>query len=205
MASPLEVGKATALLAAASTERNRLKRHLLVGAALREILSGEPVIVGGTAEEYWTADDYHQTDLDLCASITPESRNRLIRAGFRQEGRHWLRDDIAVAVEFPDSRIDGDFSKTVLVTVAGGAARVIGIDDLYIDRLRQATVREEQEGVEFHSALAVAAGCFDVIDWPYVRLRIREISESPREGQVGVAMRKLDSKIRRRVRKSVDD
>lgn len=156
-------------------------------------------MVGGTAEEYWTADEYQQTDLDLCVLLDAKGKRILTDAGFKQHGRHWVREDIAVAVEFPDSRIDGDVSRTVLVPVGGGAARLIGVDDLYLDRLRQATVREEAEGTEFHSALAVAVACFEQIDWGYVRKQIDEALKS--ESVAGKSMRRLDSKIRGRVRR----
>ena len=154
--------------------------------------------MGGTAEEYWTAAEYHQTDLDLCLYLTPEDRARLKALGFRREGRHWAHPRINVAVEFPDSRIDGDENRTTEEPVGDGAARIIGLDDLYLDRLRQATIEERSEGVEFKSALAVVAARFEDLDWRYVHRRIREITE--KEGSVGASMKRLDSRIRRRVR-----
>jgi hypothetical protein len=194
--------RAEALLARAASEVDRLDRHLLVAAALRELLPEEPIVVGGTAEEFWTADEYHETDLDLCVRVDAESERRLRSIGFVREGRHWIRDDIAVAVEFPDSRIDGDLGRTVLKRFRGGAARIIGVDDLYVDRLRQATVQEHHEGIEFHSALAVLAACFEQIDSSYVRRRIDRIVDA--EQVVGRSMRRIDSKLRRRVRKVIE-
>ena len=79
-----------------------------------------------------------------------------------------------------------------------GTAAIIGVDDLYLDRLRQATAPLRPEGsVEFHSALAVAAGAFDRIDRRYVLRRIREIGRD--DPSIGRAMRRLDSRIRRQV------
>jgi hypothetical protein len=194
----VNISKARSLLRLARAERERLTRHLLVAAALREVLSGDPIVVGGTAEEYWTAAEYHETDLDLCAYLTREDRAVLTGLGFRREGRHWTHPRINVAAEFPGSRIDGDEARTIEVPVGPGAARVIGLDDLYLDRLRQATIDERREGVEFQAALAVVAARYEDIDWPYVRGRIEAISDT--EGSVGGSMRRLDSKIRRRVR-----
>jgi hypothetical protein len=193
--------KAEVLFNRAAATRDRLERHLLVAAALRELLPREPIVVGGTAEEFWTADEYHETDLDLCVLMDPESMRRLRAAGFRREGRHWVRQDITVAVEFPESRIDGDESRTVLKRFRGGAARIIGVDDLYIDRLRQATLREDQEGIEYHSALAVFGGCFEDLDARYIRRRIDQVVRT--EPLVGRSMRKIDSKIRRRVKRAL--
>src|SRR5436190_2110398 len=79
-------------------------------AALRRILSHDPIVVGGTAEEYWTAADYHETDLDMCVQLSKVDRSTLAGYGFEREGRHWVSElgKYTVAVEFPESRIDGD-------------------------------------------------------------------------------------------------
>jgi hypothetical protein len=105
-----------------------------------------------------------------------------------------------VAVEFPASRIDGDETRTVAVSVESGTARIIGLDDLYLDRLRQATM-SQHDGVEFNSALAVVAARYDDIDWAYVADRIAQITE--REGPVGDSMKKIDSLLRSRVRRAL--
>jgi transcriptional regulator with XRE-family HTH domain len=105
-------------------------------------------------------------------------------------------------VEFPEAMIEGDESRTVEVEVAGEASvRIIGVDDLYLDRVRQATVNEPVEGIEFHSALAVAAGAFEEIDWRYVSA---QISATRRRGELlGGSMSRIDRRIRRRVRRAL--
>lgn len=192
----MSVSKAKRLLAEASREPVRLRRHLLVAAALREVFRSEPIVVGGTAEEFWTADEYHETDLDVCVPIGAEEKRELGRLGFRREGRHWVRRE--VVVEIPDSQIDGDVARTRLEPVSQGAARIIGVDDLYVDRLRQATMSERDEGIDFHSALAVAGACYEIIGWAYVSKRVRET-----EAFVGEPMKRIDAKIRRRVRREL--
>jgi hypothetical protein len=170
---------------------------------MREALRVEPVVVGGTAEEYQSGSPYHETDLDLCGTVAPGERELLRQLGFRKRGRHWFHEASSVAVGFPDTRIDGDLDRIERIRVGGGTAAMIGIDDLYLDRLRQATARlaNVEASVEYHSALAVAAGGFDRIDRRYVLGRIREIERS--EGRIGQRMRKLDSRIRRRVRRAL--
>lgn len=172
-------------------------RHLLVAAALRESLPDEVIVVGGTAEEYWTSDEYHETDLDVCTPLDRAGAHVLRALGFRKQGRHWTHPNVAVAVEIPDSAIDGDPSRCVLETVpGGGSARIIGVDDLYIDRLRQATISEGVEGLHFHSALAIAAACFETIDWRYIRARIQRMERS--EPGVGGAMKRINRALRSR-------
>ena len=193
----MSASAAEGLLAEASHTENRLERHLLVAAALREILEWEPVVVGGTAEEFQSRAPYHETDLDVCGVVTPAERQILRSHGFRKRGRHWFHDASQVAVEFPD-----DLERIERVEVGDGTAAIIGVDDLYVDRLRQATAPlSNVEGtIEFQSALAVAAGAFERIDRRYVLRRVKEIEA--REGSVGARMRRLDSIIRRRAKRA---
>jgi hypothetical protein len=199
----VSLSNAKSLLLQAASEADRPTRHLLVAAALRLVLERDPIVVGGTAEEYWTAAPYHETDLDLCAPIFPQDEVRLAKLGFEREGRHWIwgREGRWVAVEFPDAQIDGDEQRTREVRAGTGVARVIGLDDLYLDRLRQATIDEHSEGVEYHSALAVVAARFDDLDWTYVGARIAEITLQ--EQRVGQSMRRMDRRLRRRVRRAL--
>ena len=189
--------RAEALLSKATAERNRLRRHLLVAAALTEVLEREPIVVGGTAEEFQAGTPYHETDLDLCGVVSRAERATLRSLGFRKEGRHWVHDRSVVAVEFRDERIVGDVDRVERISVRGGEVAIIGVDDLYVDRLREATAPNAnvEASVEFHSALAVATGAFERIDRRYVLRRIREIEH--REPRTGAKMRQLDSRIRR--------
>lgn len=194
----MSASRAEHLLAQAAGERDRLRRHLLVAAALRDVLEDEPVVVGGTAEDHHAASDYHETDLDLCGIVTAADRKALGGLGFRKRGRHWFHDASRVAVEFPDTLIDGDASRIERIRVGRGTAALIGVDDLYVDRLRQATMSIREDAVEFRSALAVAAGASDRIDRRYVLRRIRAIGRQ--DPQLAEMMRRLDVRIRRRVR-----
>lgn len=85
--------------------------------------------------------------------------------------------------------------------LGGGAVRIIGLDDLYVDRLRQATTNEPQEDVHFRSALAVAASRYEDINWDYVRDRITVARKT--EPLVGHAMQRINSKIRSRARRTL--
>jgi hypothetical protein len=181
-----------------------LRRHLLVAAALREAFEREPVVVGGTAEEFQSSAPYHGTDLDLVGVVTAVDRGALRSLGFRKRGRHWYHDVIHVAVEFPDDRLDGDTDRIERVDLGPGTAAIIGVDDLYLDRLRQATapISNVEGSIEFHSALAVATGAFERLDRRYALRRIREIED--REGRIGERMRRLDRRIRHLAKRSMD-
>lgn len=197
----MSASKAQRLLERAGEEPDRLRRHLIVAAVLAEVLNERPVVVGGTAEEFWTRDEYHETDLDVCVPLDEAARRALRDLGFTREGRHWYSDRARVAVEIPDPRIDGDEGRVVETHVEGGVATIIGVDDLYLDRLRQATVNEGVEDVRFYSALAVAAACHDLLDRKYVRRRIADVVRTERV--VGESMRRMDRRLGSIVRRKL--
>ena len=146
---------------------------LAVAAMLRSILGGTPVVVGGVAEMYWTRLPDHPTDLDVFAPVGDEDVQRLRDAGFVREGRHWWHEAHGVAVEFPEAIADAD---PIRLHEHGGAL-IIGVSDLYLDRLRQSTANDNPNSVEHQSLLAVASSCMEIIDWPYVRRRIADEPE----------------------------
>lgn len=194
----MSVSKAQQLLSDAATERRRLDRHLLVAAALREVLAQEPVVVGGTAEELYTAAAYHETDLDLVGWVTEQEIDLLTRLGFKKWGRHWFHEASKVAVEFPESRLAGDENRVSRRKIRGGTVAVIGVEDLYLDRVRQATAYQGENSTEFRSAVAVGVAAYDAMDWRYVARHIREARRD--DPPLGKAMSRVDSKVRKRIR-----
>ncbi len=197
----MSISKARELLRKAELEKRGLGQNLLLAAALTEVLKPAPVIVGGTAEEFWGGHEYHETDLDLVGFLTAEGRSTLRDLGFEVHGRHWIRPGTGLIVEFPEDRIDGDENRIETQMVGGGFVRIIGLDDLYVDRLKQATTNEPQEDIHFQSALAVAASRYEDINWKYVSERISATIKT--EPLVGLAMRRVNSRIRSRARRAL--
>ena len=201
MASPESVSRAAELLREAASRDatdpdQRLERGLLVAAALREVLSHEPVVVGGTAEDFWTADEYHPTDLDLVTWPLTRREQGVLRAlGFTREGRHWVHGATGLPVEFPESRLAGDEARINRHPIGQGFASIIGVEDLYLDRVRQSTVDPEDVRLPTYlSALAIAASNRDRMDWRYVDEAIRgETEVDPRR------MRKIHRRVRRTI------
>lgn len=178
----------------AEADADQLDRLLGVAALLRSVLPGRPVVVGGTAELYWTRLPYHPTDLDVCASVGPDEAKRLRAAGFVRDGRHWWHEERGVAVEFPGSEADADPDRVV----ESHGALIIGVSDLYLDRLRRSTANDSPGSIEYRSLLAVTSSCIDIIEWPYVRGRIA--AEPP---HLRRAMARNDSAVRRVVRRGL--
>jgi hypothetical protein len=50
---------------------------------------------------------------------------------------------------------------------------MISCEDLYLDRVRQATVSWPHEDISFDAALEIALTNYATMDWDYVRRRLR--------------------------------
>lgn len=189
--------RAEALLRQIPSTRSRLRQRLLLAAAMTQLLSNEPIVVGGTAEEYWAGGEYHPTDLDLCPRPSPSDLKALESIGLRKSGRHWTREDLPVAVEFPGS--GDDIERTVTVKIGGVSIRMISCEDLYLDRVRQATVAWPREDVSFDSAFEIALTNYATMDWDYVRVKLRATASTERG--VGTLMVSVNRRVRSRARR----
>jgi hypothetical protein len=176
-----------------------LRQRLLLAAAITTLFRREPIVVGGTAEEYWAGGEYHPTDLDLCPRPSAIDIKALTNVGLRRRGRHWVRGDLPVAVEFPGS--GDDIQRTVAVKVGGVSVLMISCEDLYLDRVRQATVSWPREDVSFDSALAISLTNYIRLDWEYVRSRIRAIVSA--ESRIGNLMIAVNRRVRSRARRAL--
>lgn len=189
--------RAEALLLQIPQARSGLRQRLLLAAAITKLLRDRPIVVGGTAEEYWAGGEYHPTDLDLCPQPSASGRRALTAVGLRKRGRHWVRDDLPVAVEFPGS--GDDIERTVAVTIGGVAILIISCEDLYLDRVRQATMSFPREDVSFDGALEIALTNYATMDWDYIRDRIRAAVSTER--RVGTIMVGVNRRVRARARR----
>lgn len=173
------------------------EQRLLIAAALREAFSETPILVGGGAEAYWMSEDYRPTDVDICPRPGRKDLATLRALGFKREGRHWVREDLVYGVEFPGS--GADIRRTEEVDLGDAIAVVISREDLYLDRLRQATMTGETTHQHFIDAVAVLLAQWEAIDWRYVDARIDEIG-TKENALLGAAMRSLHPRMVRQAR-----
>jgi hypothetical protein len=100
-------------------------------------------------------------------------------------------------VEFPGS--GDDIERTILVKVGGVSILMISCEDLYLDRIRQATVLWPSEDVSFDAALELALTNYITMDWDYVRRRLRTTASTERT--VGTLMVGVNRRVRSRARR----
>jgi len=188
---------AKSLLSKIPGVRSDQRRRLLLAAAITKLMSKTPIVVGGTAEAFWAGGAYHPTDLDLCPRPGSSDAAALRSAGLRMVGQHWIRDDLPVAVEFPGS--GDEIRRTVRVVVDRIAVQMISCEDLYVERIRQATVGWPHEDVSFDGAFEIALTNYATMDWEYVAERIAAAAK--RGSAVGETMRRVNRRVRARARR----
>lgn len=150
---------------AAAAAAGSIHRKLLTAAAFAAAALDDAIVVGGAAVELHTG-SYRPTDIDLVGRLRRGADSRLRALGFQREGRHWLitfDDGETLAVEVPDDRL-GEFATgpTLVIDLEPGLIEVIGLDDLVMDRLLQATGGEQ---VTWDEAVRLAVAAYERIDW----------------------------------------
>lgn len=151
--------------------QDKLERALYVVGVWTESLRSEgirPIIVGGTAVEFYSFGAYMTYDIDLVCDGRAEALAKLGQLGFEQTDslRHWYHETLGIVIEIPDERLAGSEEHVVEVQVGSFTAYVIGIEDLVLDRLRAYVHwRSTQDGewarrlVQLHR---------ESMDWPYL-------------------------------------
>jgi hypothetical protein len=169
---------------AADAPPDSVERHLLVVAAVEAILDRSVVLVGGAAVNVVTG-TYYPTDLDLVASVNADDRRMLVAGGFEWAGvghRHLsttMPDGEVILVEFPDSELDAVFPPERIEIEPGISVSIISLNDLVMDRLKQAT---DGTLVTLDAAIDLAAAAYASIDWDWLEKR----SELPELEAIGV-------------------
>lgn len=134
-----------------------------------------PVIIGGSAVEFYTKDWYATGDVDL--AVGPGKREEidkvLSKFGFVKETvRMWRNKELDIYLEFPGSIGTLDKSKILKVLTDADTAYVIGIEDLVFDRI-EAAKHWDSTGDE-EQAIRLGALYFKDIDWDYIEKKCIE-------------------------------
>ncbi|MFL0366075.1 DUF6036 family nucleotidyltransferase [Pseudobacillus sp. 179-B 2D1 NHS] len=99
----------------------------------------KPIIVGGLSVTIYTQNDYTTRDIDMVSDGYETISNILKELDFKKEGRHFYNDYIEIAIEIPDSYLEGDYSKVQKVFIDElNYVYLISIEDIILDRLRAA-------------------------------------------------------------------
>lgn len=168
---------------------DRLQRALHVVGLWTERLKSEgirPIIVGGTAVEFYTFGAYMTYDIDLVCANRHEALVQLKALGFEQSPspRHWYHEKLAMVIEIPDDQLAGSVERIARVEVGPYSAYVIGIEDLVLDRLRAYVHWASPQDGEWAKRLLSLHQ--QAIDWPYL------VEMASAEDGLYAALRKFD-------------
>jgi len=175
---------------------DRLERHLRAAAAITRVLAARqlrPVVVGGSAVEFYTRGAYTTADLDLVLPGLEEAAEALQQLGFSRQGASFLHPDVPIVVDLPPAPLAGDPGRLSVVEVAGLPVYVIGIEDLVADRLRAAAYWNDDGSKEW--AVQLMAAYWDDLDWPYFQ-HLAASEPDPRYARVEREARELADRLR---------
>jgi len=151
-----------------------VRKMLLIGYLTERLEKKKPesvYIVGGQAVETYTAGQFRTGDIDI---VTPDSKGAgeiLKRIGFEREGMIWLNKTLGLAIH-----IVGLFAKNSekarIIHAGPYLVRIVGVEDLIIDRLAAAKFWNSQ--VDLEQAMALWRGFRKQIDLQYLRKRARD-------------------------------
>lgn len=139
-------------------------------AEISEKLSGtkKPILVGGSAVEFYTRGTCKSIDIDLLGD-----RETLVKLledmGFSKTGRHWFYTK-DIGIEIVGSSAEGRRVNDVLHE--GKVIRIISIEDLIVDRLNACKHWKSQYDCEQGQVLFGAYR--DKLDMDYLKSRMKE-------------------------------
>jgi excisionase family DNA binding protein len=149
---------------------NPLEKKLLFMGVLTEQLQKKgilPVVVGGSAVEFYTAGGYATGDIDIAAPTKPV--DEVLKGwDFRREGRYWLNEKLGILIEAPVSFLEAEkLKKLSEIEVDELKVYMIGIEDIIVDRLSAYVHWKSQDDRLW--AKELIALHWEEMDWDYLR------------------------------------
>ena len=150
-----------------------LRRLAFVGILTKYLPPPAPIVVGGHAVEFYTLGSYATGDIDLIYPRPSVIGTLLTSWGFEQAGRHWVHPGLGLFVEVPNDMVEGaDFDRVIETEAGGLPVRVIGPEDIIVDRLNAFVHWKSPE--DGFWALELMRITYSQLDWKYLRARCKE-------------------------------
>jgi predicted nucleotidyltransferase len=148
--------------------RRTMRAMALVSSALSTV-GIEPVVVGGQALEIYTFGNYATSDIDVVLSGREQAGEILEKIGFQRKAagfRHWFHEPLDLPIEIPDSILLGSMDMVTDLDVEGYKVKVIGIEDLILNRLRAGVFWNSPSDMTW--AKYLIKSYFDELDFKYL-------------------------------------
>ncbi len=129
-------------------------------------------LVGGQAVETYTAGQFLTGDIDITTSDRQLTEKILASLGFKQVGMIWLNEDLLIAVQIVGDIPTANYERMRTIEVGPYHVRVIGVEDLIVDRLAAAKFWKSTGDLE--KARVLYANFQNQIDLNYLRLTAKK-------------------------------
>jgi hypothetical protein len=163
--------KTTQILNRIKRTESPLKKQLLTVALITKLLEemrkSPPVIIGGCALSYYSREVYFTADRDLAYTDREALDTVLTNIGFEKRGKYWANEGLKMAIEVPASVLIGEDSPVEIVDLGEGLqCRIIGIEDLLIDRLN--ACKHWKSEIDCEMVELLAKRYLNDLDWSYL-------------------------------------
>ncbi len=133
--------RAKALIPQLKREYNPQRMKLLLLGYITDRLekvSQSVFLVGGQAVETYTGGQFLTGDIDITTTDAKATEKILTSLGFKQIGIIWLSKGLGVAIQIVGLLPKGSLERTLTIQAGPYSVKVIGVEDLIVDRLAHA-------------------------------------------------------------------
>ena len=126
------------------------------------------IVVGGLSVEFYTSGGYTTEDIDFVGPGHEEIMQCLVDLGFSRKGKDSVHERLQIYVEVPNSVLSGgDINKIQKITTEDGfIVNLIGIEDIFCDRLRAVVHWKEEYQLPWLVELYISH--YDEMDFEYI-------------------------------------
>lgn len=142
------------------------KKYIVFATITSKIQGKKPILVGGSAVEFYTQGAYKSLDLDVIAR-KKELEPTLKAMGFKKSGRHWFNEDVSLEIVSSHTK-----EKVKKVKIEKYTIHMISVEDLIVDRLNACKHWKSQLDCEQAEYLITAY--YPVLNKTYLEKRARE-------------------------------
>ncbi|MFQ5975945.1 MAG: hypothetical protein ACE5J5_06505 [Candidatus Hydrothermarchaeales archaeon] len=142
------------------------RKYEVFGEISSKVKGEKPILVGGSAVEFYTQGAYKSLDLDVIAkqgALEPVLKSM----GFKKSGRHWYTEDVSLEIVSSYTKL-----RTKNMKIGESEMRIISVEDIIVDRLN--ACKHWDSSLDCEQATYLLAGYWDVSDRDYLRKRAGE-------------------------------
>ena len=147
-----------------------LSRRLKIGAIISSAFKEDGfdiILTGGSAVEFYTAGNYMTGDIDFHVYADADKERIMHELGFKGQLRNYHLED--EYIEFVSTEYMGDRDRIITQFNEFGSVKIIGLEDILIDRVKGTKFSDQASPVYEEWALVLVYDNFNKLDWDYLK------------------------------------